>query len=470
LKIADMFNKEVYIQRRKLLCDFVGSGVLLFLGNEESSMSYKANCYHFRQDSSFLYFFGLDRPGLAAMIDIDESRETIFGDELTEEDVVWTGPKESLLNEALMVGVHHLKPSLTLAGDIHNFRKHHRQIHYLPPYRPENITKIHELLDIPFPSIALIASVPFIKGVVAQRSIKSAEEIVEIEKGVNLTAAMQLLAMQNAFTGQTEAELAGQLHGLVISSGVQLAFPTILTVQGDILHNHYSTNRFKEGQLVLCDCGAESPMRYAGDLTRTFPVNKTFTTEQKEIAQIVLDAFEHGVSLLKPGVFYRDIHLSVCRYMVNGLKQLGLMKGDPDEAVAAGAHTLLFPCGLGHMLGLDTHDMEDLGEKYVGYTEELEQSKEFGLKSLRLGRQLEEGFVITVEPGLYFNPYLMDSWQAQHKYLDFVNYDKLQRYKGFGGVRIEEDFLITQTGSKKLGVELPKTIADIEDTRRQLKF
>jgi Xaa-Pro aminopeptidase len=465
-----MFDKKVYVDRRKLLCEFVGSGVLLFLGNEESSMSYKANCYHFRQDSSFLYFFGLDRPGLAAVIDIDEGNETVYGDELTEEDLVWTGPKESLLKEASMAGIQHVKPSRALAADIHRLKEHHHQVHYLPPYRPENINKIHHLLDIPFASIALLASVSFIKGVVAQRSIKSADEIVELEKGVNLTAAMQLLAMQNAFAGQTEAELAGQLHGLVISSGVHLAFPTILTVQGDILHNHYSTNRIKEGQLVLCDCGAESPMHYAGDLTRTFPVNKSFDTQQKEIYQIVLDAYEHGVSMLKPGIFYRDIHLSVCTAMVNGLKQLGLMKGDADEAVAAGAHTLLFPCGLGHMLGLDTHDMEDLGEQYVGYTEELEQSKVFGLKSLRLGRQLEIGFVLTVEPGLYFNPYLMDSWQGQHKYEAFVNYDRLQRYKGFGGVRIEEDFLITQTGSKKLGMELPKLLTDIEDVRSQLKF
>ncbi len=460
-----MFQREVYIKRRSLLREFVGSGVLLFFGNAESSMSYKANCYPFRQDSSFLYFFGIDRPGLAAMIIIDEEKEIIFGDELTEEDLVWTGPKDSLQNEATLAGVNTVKPSRFLSADIQQLREHHQQIHYLPPYRPENIISIHTLLDIPFPSISLLASVSFIKGVVAQRSIKSPEEIIELEKGVNLTAAMQLMAMKNGTAGQTEAELAGQLHGLVISSGVQLAFPTILTVQGDILHNHYSIKRVNAGQLVLCDCGAESPMHYAGDLTRTFPVNRKFSIQQKEIYQIMLDAFDHGVSMLQPGTFYRDIHLSVCKHMFNGLKQLGLMKGNAEEAVAAGAHTLLFPCGLGHMLGLDTHDMEDLGEKYVGYTEDLEQSKVFGLKSLRLGRQLEEGFVLTVEPGLYFNPHLMDSWQSQGKYEAFVDYGKLQQYKGFGGVRIEDDFLITGDGYKKLGTDLPKTIIDIEAMR-----
>ena len=460
-----MFKPGVYIARRNLLKEFVGSGVLLFLGNEESSMSYKANVYHFRQDSHFLYFFGIDRPALAAIIDIDAGKEILYGDELTEDDLVWTGPQETIQQEAAKTGITIVKPFKFLAADLIVLKSQHEQIHYLPPYRPENVLKINALLEIPFASVSLLASVAFIKGVVAQRSIKSPEEIAELEKGIDLTTDMQLLALKNAAPGQTEAYLAGQLHGLVISSNVQLAFPTILTTEGDILHNHYSDNIIKGGQLLLCDCGAESPMHYAGDLTRTLPVGKKFSTEQKEIYTIVLNAFEHGVSLLKPGVFYKDIHLSVCYHLVIGLKELGLMKGDAAEAVEEGAHTLFFPCGLGHMLGLDTHDMEDLGEQYVGYTEELQQSKVFGLKSLRLGRQLEQGFVLTVEPGLYFNPYLINSWSQQGKYQNFVDYSRLQRYKGFGGIRVEEDFVITDIGAKKLGKHLPITISDIESLR-----
>jgi Xaa-Pro aminopeptidase len=308
--------------------------------------------------------------------------------------------------------------------------------------------------------------VALIRAVVALRSVKSSGEVSEIEKGVNTTNEMQLAAARGAREGMTEAALAGVLHGIAVSAGGNLAFPTILTVNGQILHNHYSDHLLDKGRLVICDCGAETAAHYGGDLTRTFPVDKTFTTLQKEVYQIVLDAQEAAIAALRPGILYRDVHLLACAKLVEGLQAIGLMTGDVQEAVAEGAHALFFQCGLGHMLGLDTHDMENLGEAYVGYTETLTKSTQFGLKSLRLGRGLEEGFVVTVEPGLYFIPELMDSWGSEKKMERFIRYDKLKPFRTFGGIRIEEDFIVTAGGSKLIGNPIPKTIQGIEALRR----
>ena len=460
-----MFDKKIYQSRRKKLSQQLGKGIVLLLGNEDSSMNYRDNLYPFRQDSSFLYFFGLDRPGLAGLIDIDNDRETVFGNDLTLDDIVWTGPQPSLAEQADPAGITDTRPSASLAGELVTARAAGRTLHFLPPYRPENILKLSAWLGIAPAAVKGHASVPLIRAVVAQRSVKSAEEIAQIEAAVDITAAMHLAAIKGARDGMTEAQLAGVLHGIAISAGGNLSFPTILTVNGQVLHNHYGNTVMKEGQIVICDGGAENGMHYAGDMTRTFPVGRKFTSLQREMYDIVLAAQEAAIAALRPGVLFRDVHFLAARTLVEGLKAAGVMKGDPAAAVAAGAHTIVFQCGLGHMMGLDVHDMEDLGEEYVGYTDELKKSKEFGLKSLRLARSLDIGFVVTIEPGLYFIPELMDRWGAEKKFADFINYDRLEAFRSFGGIRIEEDLLVITGGSRLLGKPLAKTANEVEALR-----
>ena len=323
-------------------------------------------------------------------------------------------------------------------------------------------------MDIPVKELKEKASAKLIKAIVEQRSVKTAIEIAEIEKAVDTTANMQLTAMRFAKAGYTEANVAAQVHARAISDGGNLSFPTILTVNGQVLHNHYGNTAINLQQMVLCDCGAETSMHYAGDLTRTFPVDKTFTQQQKEMYQVVLNAQQKAIQALKPGVLFKDVHFIACEELVTGLQQCGLMKGNAADAVAAGAHTLFFQCGLGHMMGLDVHDMENLGEEYVGYTDTLIKSKEFGLKSLRLGRALEEGFVVTIEPGLYFIPELTDRWAAEKKHTNFINYEKVMAYKNFGGIRIEDDYLITADSSRLLGSDIvPRDIDKIEAVRQE---
>lgn len=446
-----MFDKEVYIKRRKRLKEQVGNGLLLLLGNEESSMNYSDNCYPFRQDSNFLYFFGIDRPGLAAIIDIDDNNEILFGNDIGVEDIIWTGPMQSLKDQADAVGVLKVLLASSIKDYISKAWSKKTRIHYLPPYRADNSQKLNGWLSIPFELLKTKASIELIKAIVAQRSIKSPEEVEEIEKGVNITIDMQLEAARLANEGISETKIAGIIHGIALSEGGNLAFPTILTVNGQILHNHSQGNILRKGQMLLCDCGAETSMHYGGDLTRTFPVDGLFTSQQKDIYNIVLEAHEAAIASLKPGLFFKEVHLLACEKLAQGLKSVGLMKGDIKEAVNQGAHAMFFQCGLGHMLGLDTHDMEDLGEEYVGYTDELKKSTQFGLKSLRFGRKLETGFVLTVEPGIYFIPELIDLWRKENKFSEFINYEKLETYKDFGGIRIEEDLLITHDGSRILG-------------------
>ena len=461
-----MFNKEIYIKRREKLMEQVGSGFIVLLGNEESSMNYKDNLYPFRQDSTFLYFFGIDRPGIMATIDIDNNLATLYGDDSTVVQMVWTGYQEPLESLAAKTGISLVKGKKEFDTFSKNALSEKRDIHFLPPYRPDHVEVLSSLLGVLRGLIQNMFSVSLVKAVVAQRSIKSAVEVEEITKAVNTTVDMQLAAIQMAKEGMTEAQIAGQLHGIAIAAGGNLSFPTILTINGQILHNHYSQSVLRQGSLVLCDCGAETAMHYAGDLTRTFPVSSTFSTNQKAIYDIVLQAHQSAVSMLKPGVLFRDVHLFACEKLTEGLQQLGLMKGDIKDSVAQGAHALFFPCGLGHMMGLDTHDMENLGEQYVGYNDEIKQSTQFGLRALRLGKPLEAGFVLTVEPGLYFNPDLVDEWNAEKRLVDFINYDKLEPYRKLSGVRVEEDFLITADGSLLLGKALAKKPHEIEGLRK----
>lgn len=460
-----MFSKDVYIQRRQRLKKDIGSGIILLLGNEDSGMNYKDNCYRFRQDSSFLYFVGLDRPSLALVIDVDSDKELIIGDEASIDDIVWMGTQPPLSERASKSGIVTVKPVNELEPIIQNAIAGKRPIHFLPPYRPENCIRLSDLLSIPVNEIKGKASVPLIKAIVAQRSIKSSEEVQEIGRAVNTSNEMHLAAMRYTKEGLRETEVAGIIEGIAISAGGNISYPVIYTVNGQTLHNHATSNVMKKGQLVLCDAGAETAMHYAGDLTRTFPVDKKFTATQKEVYEIVLGAEQAAVKALAPGKLFRDIHFLASEYLVEGLKQMGLMKGDSREAAQQGAHALFFPCGLGHMMGLDVHDMEDLGEQYVGYTEDLKKSTAFGLKSLRLGKALEPGFVLTVEPGIYFIPELIDRWQAEKKFTQFINYDKLVPFRNFGGARVEENFLITEAGYKLLGEPLIKSIKEIEAIR-----
>lgn len=459
----NMFPRECYVARRRRLKSKMKSGILLLMGNDESSINYKDNWYPFRQDSTFLYFFGLDIPGLTALIDIDADKEIIFGDDSSVEDSVWTGAVRRIADLAALACVDHTLPRSKVGDMIHAAPE--GRIHYLPPFRAENNRKISEWLNIPQHAVEENASVTFIKAVVSLRSYKAAEEIAEISKAIDITADMHLAAMQLAKAGLKEYTLAGAVHGKAIASGGQLSFPIILTVNGQILHNHFHGNTLQEGQMVLCDAGAETAMHYAGDLTRTFPTGVRFNTRQKEIYQIVLESYRAAVTALKPGVQFRDIHLMACRKLAEGLKAIGLMKGNLDDAVQHGAHAMFFPCGLGHMMGLDVHDMEDLGEQYVGYTEEMQKSTQFGLKSLRLGKALEKDFVLTVEPGIYFIPELMDAWYGEQRYSDYIDYESLMKYRSFGGIRIEDDFLITENEAQMLGKSLPTSIDQIEDFR-----
>lgn len=463
-----MFSRDTYVNRRKLLKKSVKQGILLLPGNGQSGMNYKDNWYPFRQDSTFLYFTGINEiPDIFFLIDIDNDEEILFGDDPTPEEMVWTGAVEPLANLAEKAGISNVRPLRDLSGFLNTRKNSKQSIHYLPPYRPQLSILISDLLNIPLVQVDKNKSEAFIRAVVSQRSIKSDEEITEIEKAVNITAKMHLHAIQNALPGKSEKEIAGELQAIAIAGGGNISFPIILTRNGQYLHNHATQAIIQEGDIILCDCGAETSMNYAGDMTRTFPAGKNFTPLQKQVYDIVLNAHNTALEALKPGILFRDIHLLACTKLVEGLKEMGLMKGDTADAVAGGAHTLFFQCGLGHFMGLDVHDMENLGENYVGYTDDIIKSTEFGLKSLRLGKALETGNVLTVEPGLYFNPFLIDSWEQQSKHTDFINYREVQKFKDFGGIRVEEDLLITASGSRVLGTPLAKKSSEIEKLKNQ---
>jgi Xaa-Pro aminopeptidase len=457
-----MFDSKTYRERRNKLKATVGSGLILLPGNQEVGMNYRDNIYHFRQDSTFLYYTGIDMPDLFFIIDIDDDTEILFGNDFTMDQIVWTGPKESLSSVGARGGIDAIRPLAAIEKFLKDGRKKQQTIHFLSPYREGISMQLGEWLGISSGSLHQQASTALIKAVVGQRSCKSEEEVAEIDKAVDQTRSMQLKAIELSRPGITEYEIAGYLQGVAASGGGNIAFPVILTVNGQYLHNHPGNNKLRSGQMVLCDCGAETAMHYAGDMTRTFPVDAKFTTQQKEVYDIVLQSQEAAIAALKPGKLFIDIHLLACEKLMDGLKQIGLVKGDSKEAVSLGVHTLFFQCGLGHMMGLDVHDMENLGEEYVGYTDTLKKSREFGLKSLRLGKALETGFVVTIEPGIYIIPELLDQWRAEKKHVDFINYDKLESFRNFSGIRIEEDFLITASGSQLLGTPLAKKASEIE--------
>ena len=456
-----MFNKETYIQRRSELKKLVGNGVIILFGNNESPANYPANAYApMRQDSSFLYYFGQHRDGLVGVIDIDNDEEILFGDDIDVEDIVWMGYTPSVTDLAAEVGVSKTAPMKELTSYI----KHQSSnIHFLPPYRHDTKIQIMDLLGIHPAKQKEAASLPLIQAIVKMRATKSAEEIDYIEAACDVGYAMHTTAQLLIRPGVTERFVAGQVDGIARSLAQGNSFATIFSQHGEIMHGSPSDAKLEDGRLVLCDAGCELN-DYCSDHTRTMPVNGKFSQRQLEIYSIVEACHDYVLEVAKPGVKYADVHFAVCRLMTERLKELGLMKGDTDAAVAAGAHATFLPHGLGHMMGMDVHDMEGLGQIYVGFDDETRPNLEqFGTNCLRMGRRLEEGFVLTDEPGIYFIPALIDDWKASGHCKEFLNFEKLETYKDFGGIRIEDDILITKEGCRFLGSKrIPYHPKDVE--------
>ena len=461
-----MFSKETYVNRRAELKKLVKSGIIILFGNNESPANFPANGYYpFRQDSSFLYYFGPKRDGLVGVIDVDNDKELLIGNDIDIDDIVWYGSVDSVHDMAEHAGVKESAAMKQLQVICDNAMKEKRTIHFLPPYRHDTMIQIFDLLGIHPSKQREAASVELIKAVVKMRSTKEQQEIEEIERACAIGYKMHTTAMRVTKPGVTEKYVGGQVNGIANSYGAMVSFPTIFSQHGEIMHGNPSMAVLESGRLALCDCGGETMEHYCSDNTRTFPVNGKFTQRQLEIYSIVEDCHDLALKISKPGVKYFDVHMDVCRLMTDRLKELGLMMGDTEEAVRAGAHAMFLPHGLGHMMGMDVHDMEGLGQTYVGFDDETRPNLEqFGTNCLRMGRRLEEGFVVTDEPGIYFIPALIDEWRAKGLHKDFINYEKLETYKDFGGIRIEDDILITSDGCRFLGEErIPYHPKDVED-------
>ena len=467
-----MFDKATYVNRRAKLKELVKSGIIILFGNNESPCNFPANGYYpFRQDSSFLYYFGLNRDGLVGVIDIDNDIETLVGNDIDIEDIVWYGSVDSVHDMAESVGVKNTAPMKSLKTICNDAMRQKRRIHFLPPYRHDIKIQIFDLLGIHPVQQKEAASMDFIKAIVKMRSTKEAQEIEELERASVIGYKMHTTAMRITKPGLTEKFVAGQVDGTANSYGAMVSFPTIFSQHGEIMHGSPSMAELESGRLVLCDCGGETINNYCSDNTRTFPVNGKFTQRQLEIYSIVEACHDHALDVAKPGVKYMDVHFAVCRLMTERLKELGLMKGDTDEAVAAGAHAMFLPHGLGHMMGMDVHDMENLDQINVGFDEETRpRLDQFGTNCLRMGRRLEEGFVVTDEPGIYFIPALIDDWKASGHCAEFLNFDKIETYKDFGGIRIEDDILITKDGCRFIGEHrIPYHPKDVEEFMAQNK-
>lgn len=458
-----MFKQEVYAARRKKLIESVKEGIILIMGNTELPMNYTDNTFHFRQDSNFLYFFGIDQPNLVGFIDAESGEEIVFGNEADMEDIIWIGLQETIAEKAEKVGIKKVLPYSDVVKYINNAKSTQRTIQFLPPYPADRKITLSKWLSLPAHEIKKHASIELIKAVAAQREIKSTEEIAEMDSAMtNITYKMYIAAMKMADEGMNEYEIAGTMEGIALQNDVHLAYPIICSVRGEILHNHHHGNKLKKDQLLIIDAGSESPMHYATDITRTIPINRKFTAKQKEVYEAVLNAQLYAIDQIKPGIPYFDIHINTCKIIAEGLKNIGLINGNIDDVVSQGAHALFMPHGLGHMIGLDVHDMEDLGENNFAYDETIKRSTQFGTAYLRLGKKLKEGFVLTVEPGVYFIPQLIKQWKAENKFTEFINYSKLEDYLDFGGVRIEDNIAVTPNGSQILGKPIPKTVEEIE--------
>lgn len=458
-----MFSTETYRKRRKNLNAQIDSGLILLLGHEEAPMNYRDNAYPFRQDSSFSYYVGLDEAGLATVMDVEAGTCTLFGDDMSVDQIVWTGPQPSLGEKGERVGIMEIRPRAELGPVLAQAQAKAREVHFPPQYRASSVLALQDVLGLSASEVKSQASKALIRAVIAQRSLKQPEEIAEIEAALDISFMMHCAAMRLTQVGKHEYEIVGELEGSVLAQGSRQAFPTIFSVHGEILHNPTHHNLIAEGDIIVHDSGVESPLHYASDITRTIPASGRFSAQQKEIYEIVLEAQEAAIEAVRPGVEFRDIHKLASSYLLQGLQQMRIIKGDCQEALEAGVHALFFQCGLGHMLGLDVHDMDSLGEDAVGYTETLKRNRAFGWRSLRLAKSLKAGFVITVEPGIYFIPELIDQWEAQHKLEQFIDYKQLAHFREFGGVRLEDDLLVTDSGYQVLGKPIPKTVAEVEE-------
>ena len=461
-----MFSKETYVSRRAELKKLVKSGIIILFGNNDSPANFPNNAYSpFRQDSSFLYYFGQKRDGLVGIIDIDNDMETLIGDDISVEDIAWYGSVDSVHDMAQQVGVANTAPMKTLKAICNDALRQKRKIHFLPPYRFDIKLQVFDLLGIHPNQQKESASMDLIKAVVKMRSAKEPQEIEELERAAVIGYKMHTTAMRMCKPGAIEQNIAGYLKGIAHGYGAMESFATILSQHGEIMHGAPSMNPLEDGRLLLVDAGAETINNYCSDNTRTMPVNGKFTQRQLEIYSIVEECHDYALKAARPGVKYWDVHFGVCRLMTDRLKELGLMKGDTDEAVAAGAHAMFLCHGLGHMMGMDVHDMENFDQINVGFDEETRPNLEqFGTNCLRMGRRLEEGFVVTDEPGIYFIPALIDDWRSKGLHKDFINYDMLETYKDFGGIRIEDDLLITKDGCRFLGKDrIPYHPKDVEE-------
>jgi Xaa-Pro aminopeptidase len=457
-----MFKTEVYIKRRAELHKKMKTGLALFIGNEESPMNYPANTYHFRQDSDFLYFFGLDLPGFAGVMDFDSGKDTIIGNDFDLDDIIWMGPQPKVKELALKCGVTETSPMTKLENMIREASSKKRKIHFLPPYRGETKMKLGSLLKENPCQMKTLASAELIRAVISMRAIKEKVEVEEIEKAVDVAYEMHVTAMKMCRQGVKEQDIFGAIEGIALCRGGGTSFPIILSINGQTLHNHAHVNTLKKGNMMVTDAGAETNLHYSSDITRTTPVGGKFSQMQKDIYEIVLRANTDAIKETRPGKSNRDIHFLACRTIASGMKELGLMTGDTDEAVTAGAHALFMPHGIGHMMGLDVHDMEALGENFIGYNENVKRSDQFGLAFLRFALPYKPGHIFTIEPGCYFIPELINKWKAEGKFKEFINYTKIEKYMVIGGIRIEDDVLITEKGHKVLGKPIPKTVKEIE--------
>ncbi|MFA8449678.1 MAG: aminopeptidase P family protein [Bacteroidales bacterium] len=459
-----MFKAEVYSNRRNKLRNELKSGIALFVGNVDAAFNYPANIYHFRQDSHFLYFFGINKPGFAGVVDFESGEDMLFGNDVDIDDIIWTGPLPTVKELGANAGLEKTAPMAELYNVVEKALNQGRKVHFLPPYRAETVLTLCDLLGLKHGAVKSYISTDLIKAVVKLKSIKEDIEIVEIEKAVDTAYLMHTTAMKMAKPGVYEREIAGAIEGISLANGGPVSFPIILSVNGQTLHNHYHGNELTLGRMMVTDAGAETENCYTSDITRTVPVGGKFNSRQKDIYQIVLEANLKSIEAIRPGIEYRECHMIAAKTLANGLKDLGLMKGNVEEAVQKGAHALFQPHGLGHMMGMDVHDMEGLGEDFVGYDEHTKRSSIFGTAFLRMGRKLEPGFVLTDEPGCYFIPELIEKWKNEKMHTDFINYNKVEEYLDFGGIRIEDDILVTETGHRVLGKPIPKTVEEVEAT------
>ena len=449
-----LFTRDTYIERRRTLREKVGSGLILIFGHNEAPCNYPANGYKFRQDSSFLYYFAQQRDGLVGVIDADSGCEWLIGDDIDIEDIIWTGFVPSVHDLAEEAGIGQSAPMNELGRLIEGARAKGQAIHYLPPCRHDVMIQISDLLGMHPLEVRAQASLPLIHAVVDMRAVKSADEIAEIERAMAIGYDMHTTAMKACRPGVTEKYIAGLLEGIACSHGAKVSFNTILTMHGEIFHGDPSLRPLEAGRLMLCDAGAETINNYCSDNTRVTPISGHFTSRQRDIYSIVEACHDLVIERARPGIKWMDMHLDVCRLMTDRLKDLGLMRGNTDDAVAAGAHAMFLQHGLGHMMGMDVHDMEGLGQIYVGFDDEVRPSTQFGTDCLRCGRRIQPGWVLTDEPGIYFIPALIDKWRGEGLYKEFINYDLLETYRDFGGIRLEDDILITTDGCRVLGKDI----------------